>query len=72
MSADLAWYIQGPDVYAIHVPLLEAHMDVAEQDFLFDVLSDGPEYEGISHQDAKDWAFNNYAEHGVMFIEEDD
>ena len=72
MSSDNAWYIQGSSVYTISMTLYREYMDEAERDFRLTALSDGPAYSGIDHQDAKDWAFNNYTPHGVLFIEDEE
>ena len=72
MSSDNAWYVRGSSVYIVFQSDLDSYIDEAELECRAAAIADGAVYNGMSHQDAKDWAFNNYAEHGVMFIEEED
>lgn len=73
----MSWFVTGSNVYEVDEDAVAEFMAaaelVAERECKDRALRDAPSYIGLSHDDAKEWAFNNRTDGTpVLWIDGDD
>ena len=76
MSSDNAWYVYGSNVYMVDASTYEYEVGEGSEKevnrYLRRLRHERPYEACKSHKAAVAWAWENYSEYGVWFIEEGD